>query len=233
MKAEKPDLNVEILGINQIGAERSNTLVTQSSHLAWLQDTLQENVWNRWRVTYRDVQVLDAENRLAGVLNLTTHDLGVSTNRQALAQILRNAARVVDTDQDGLPDAWERQYFGDLTPAPSDDTDADGRPHQEEFAFGTDPRLAHSGMGFLVKAVMTNQAEPAFEISFRRLAGSFLNYRFSTSDTASPWAANGATIIPGNTVVQYDGTGTSLSSFVLVPPPGAALGFVRIEAEPR
>jgi len=46
----------------------------------------------------------------------------------------------LDSDGDGLPDAWEESYFGDLTTAGRDsDSDGDGLLDREEQALGTDP----------------------------------------------------------------------------------------------
>ena len=42
-----------------------------------------------------------------------------------------------DTDGDGLPDAWETQYFIDA--APMDDPDGDGMPNVNEYLAGTNP----------------------------------------------------------------------------------------------
>ncbi len=50
-----------------------------------------------------------------------------------------------DTDGDGLQDAWEIFYFGNLSPAPGDDTEGgtgDGLTNLEEQAKGTNPTLA-------------------------------------------------------------------------------------------
>ncbi|MEM7395218.1 MAG: proprotein convertase P-domain-containing protein [Verrucomicrobiota bacterium] len=44
-----------------------------------------------------------------------------------------------DTDADGLPDAWELQYFGNLSAGPDDDPDNDGHSNLEEFMADTDP----------------------------------------------------------------------------------------------
>lgn len=44
-----------------------------------------------------------------------------------------------DTDVDGLPDAWEQQYFGTLDYVASDDPDGDGYSNAEEYEAGTDP----------------------------------------------------------------------------------------------
>ncbi len=48
-----------------------------------------------------------------------------------------------DTDDDGLPDDWEIQHFGDLTTANgSSDSDNDGLPDRDEYLNGTDPNQA-------------------------------------------------------------------------------------------
>jgi hypothetical protein len=47
-----------------------------------------------------------------------------------------------DTDGDGLPDAWEQQYFGDLNQAGGGDPDGDGATNAQEYAAGTDPTAA-------------------------------------------------------------------------------------------
>ncbi len=44
-----------------------------------------------------------------------------------------------DSDGDGLPDDWETEFFGDLSPGPGDDTDGDGRPNLQEYHHGTNP----------------------------------------------------------------------------------------------
>jgi hypothetical protein len=45
-----------------------------------------------------------------------------------------------DLDHDGLPDAWELQYFGGLTAQDGfGDPDHDGRPNLQEYQLGTDP----------------------------------------------------------------------------------------------
>ena len=49
------------------------------------------------------------------------------------------ATFAVDSDGDGLPDAWEYQYFGDLTPVGTDDPDGDGKNNLTEFLLGTHP----------------------------------------------------------------------------------------------
>ena len=45
-----------------------------------------------------------------------------------------------DTDEDGLPDAWEMTRFGSLAASGSDDSDTDGSNNRNEFLAGTDPK---------------------------------------------------------------------------------------------
>jgi hypothetical protein len=44
-----------------------------------------------------------------------------------------------DTDDDGLPDEWEQQYFSDLGEVGLGDSDGDGLINFDEYANGTNP----------------------------------------------------------------------------------------------
>ncbi|MDP0500678.1 MAG: hypothetical protein Q7P63_11325 [Verrucomicrobiota bacterium JB022] len=45
-----------------------------------------------------------------------------------------------DADNDGLPDAWELNHFGDLSATPDADDDHDGHSNDFEYLLGLDPR---------------------------------------------------------------------------------------------
>ncbi len=47
-----------------------------------------------------------------------------------------------DTDSDGLPDAWETSVFGNLAQTGAGDFDRDGLSNIDEYARGTDPKIA-------------------------------------------------------------------------------------------
>ena len=49
---------------------------------------------------------------------------------------------IIDADGDGLPDAWEQQYFGNTTYNGNDDPDGDGYTNLEEYQNGTNPTVA-------------------------------------------------------------------------------------------
>jgi hypothetical protein len=56
-------------------------------------------------------------------------------------------ARVVDANENSLPDWWEEIYFGSLTNAdPKADVDGDGADNWEEWMAGTDPTNENSSL---------------------------------------------------------------------------------------
>ena len=54
------------------------------------------------------------------------------------------AASVTDTDLDGLPDAWETQYFGNLAQTDIGDPDGDSYTNLAEYNNGTNPAVAET-----------------------------------------------------------------------------------------
>jgi hypothetical protein len=66
---------VKIFGINEVGHESGNETMCEGRDLPWLQPTTEEPVWATWGIEYRDVVLLDGENRAVAVYNLTTNDL--------------------------------------------------------------------------------------------------------------------------------------------------------------
>lgn len=70
--------------------------------------------------------------------SLTVTDTQSATDVASVTITVAN----VDSDDDGLPDAWELQYFGNLTQGPTDDPDGDGATNAEEWQEGTDPTVA-------------------------------------------------------------------------------------------
>ena len=51
----------------------------------------------------------------------------------------RNIVADEDFDQDGLPDWWELEYFGDFSCGADDDPDNDDFTNLEEYEAGTSP----------------------------------------------------------------------------------------------
>lgn len=92
LNAETTLRPIRILGINEAGQESGNATIVAGRVLPWLQDTAGANVWQQWQVTYRDVIVLDAENKRVTAFNVTNQDLSNADNYAALRAILVEAA---------------------------------------------------------------------------------------------------------------------------------------------
>lgn len=84
---------IQILGVNQIGHESGNASICNGRTIPWLQETSASPVWTPWEVTWRDVVILDQENEVAGVFNLTQHNLADSANYATLRTLLTNLAQ--------------------------------------------------------------------------------------------------------------------------------------------
>ncbi len=86
----KAALKINILGVNEVGSEGGNGVVTYGRSLPWLQEKADHSIWNSWGVLYRDVIILDGENHQVAVYNLTNQNLGISANYDSLKSLLEN-----------------------------------------------------------------------------------------------------------------------------------------------
>ena len=94
-------------------------------------------LYRRWTVTL-DGQPL-------ALINASSDFAPLPTDRGRTERIdLRLGPAPVDSDGDGLADAWEQQYFGSLNANPGDDPDGDGMNNLREFRAGTNPTDAQS-----------------------------------------------------------------------------------------
>ena len=98
LEAESPELNIQIIGINEIGHEAANDLITDGRDLPWLQDVDlnsdgQSDIWDTsWGVEFRDVIVVDASNKRLGAFNLTSNSLEAPENYDLLKQTVMHVA---------------------------------------------------------------------------------------------------------------------------------------------
>ena len=232
MKAANPDLNIEILGLNNRDDAIFNSLATSGRTLPWLQDTVQDAVWDHWGVTWRDVRILDSQNRLHAVYNLTVHDLALEANRSDLKVLFLSAAKVTDADLDRLPDDWELKYFRNLAAKPTEDFDHDGSDNFSELAFGTDPTKAESRVA--VNTQMSGAAsQRVMRVSFRRRTGPMLDYALEASSDLVRWSANSSKVTEADSPRNlFDGSGT-VEVLYEMPATVAPQAFLRVRAVPR
>ena len=233
LKAAKPDLNIEIIGINQWDEVSGNPGLTDLITFPWLQDSLITNVWASWQAVKDDLFVVDSLGRQQNRFPIGRYDLIYPTNRENLKQMLLSAAVIHDQGGDSLPDDWVQQYFGATPAGPGEDPDADGRDNCTEYAFGTNPTNPKSALPMQVKLVTTG-LRPELLVTFRRRAGSVLDYYLETSIDLVQWTpVTSATATVSAPVNLYDGTGTSEVRVTLKLAPGDPLRWVRVRAVPR
>ena len=89
---DEPSLALHLAAVNLAGLEDYTDDMGANGDLPILQDTVTDDVWGAWGAVWRDVIVLDPDNERSAVYNLTTYDLAVEANRDALKQRLRDAA---------------------------------------------------------------------------------------------------------------------------------------------
>tara|TARA_Y100000766_G_C18349809_1_gene338900 strand:- start:25 stop:291 length:267 start_codon:yes stop_codon:yes gene_type:complete len=87
-------LNVTIIGINEIGFESGNPLISSAGDMPMLQDVEAVNLWDSWAVTYRDVIIVGPDGKKVGVYNLTANNLNNDTPYAELKAMLLDAANL-------------------------------------------------------------------------------------------------------------------------------------------
>lgn len=117
-----------------------------------------------------------------------------------LIEIEGTAISSIDSDGDGLPDDWEKFYFGDLSAKPDADADNDGASNRAEFLSGTDPKNPQSVFRIIDSAFNSNGTA---RLRFSIVASH--NYRVETSDNLISWhAANGTLSYPAAGEAQWN-----------------------------
>lgn len=86
---------IQIVGVNQDGHQLDDYDETgafcDGRDLPFLEENAGDEVWSLWKVTYRDVVVIDGNNEVIDVYNLTDNDLSDTANYEALKDILATA----------------------------------------------------------------------------------------------------------------------------------------------
>jgi hypothetical protein len=104
----------------------------------------------------------------------------------------------LDTDQDGMPDAWERAHGldpGSATDAMAD-TDGDGLVHVDEYRAGTNPRDATDALKLSVAA----PANGSVPLRFRGIPGRSYVLEARGWVSAEPWIVVGGPWTPAEAV---------------------------------
>ena len=93
LEESHPELEIKLLAINQINAENGVNNFNEGHSLPMVQDSTTEGIWTSWQGSWRDVYILDNNNQLIEVFNLTMYNLQDSNNYNALKEKLISAAQ--------------------------------------------------------------------------------------------------------------------------------------------
>ena len=70
-----PNLPIQILAVNGIGYSSGIGSLSSIHTLPMIEDTSADQVWSQWGAVYRDVMILDGNNEVSSVFNLTTYNI--------------------------------------------------------------------------------------------------------------------------------------------------------------
>jgi hypothetical protein len=99
----------------------------------------------------------------------------------------------IDTDADGMADAFEYQYFGGLGALPAVDTDGDGISDRQEYLDGTSPLSLTSGLR--ITAFATNNSGLTCPLKWTSTVGRL--YAVEINHTLEPldWSDSGLGVV--------------------------------------
>jgi len=124
------------------------------------------------------------------------------------------AGEAVDSDGDGMDDAWEIAHFDTLAANPGEDPDGDGMTNLQEFLAGTNPR---DGSSLLALQAFQSLTTGAVHLVWPSVPG--VRYQVEARETleGSPWTALGAAAShPGATATLIDANPPATTRFYRV-----------------
>ncbi|MDG1702151.1 MAG: S8 family serine peptidase [Opitutae bacterium] len=116
-----------------------------------------------------------------------------------------NLRKIVDTDEDNLPDWWEIEHFNTLVHTNAQDNDNDGYTNQEEFLSKTNPMLPFDTPNFKSQLLLDNLliTDTTLEFDFKTYPG--YQYQIQSTDSlGNPW----------QTQATYNGDGAPIKSTI-------------------
>ena len=219
-------LPADIIGLNLATAGQSS-LMYAGKPLSWVRDTAAAGVQTAWAAAYRDVIVIDPLNHRVGTYNLTTYSLAVAENKAQMKSMIAAAATPADTDNDKLPDYWERWAFGDLSRNGAT-TGTNGLKTLHHWAHcSTAPA---TGIITGLPGIYFTSPENYFSVFYTRRRGTAFGLTVlpEFSPTLTSWTTTGHGYEEWGIKPRYDGSGgetVEWHSTVPAPQP-----FVRIKA---
>jgi len=145
------------------------------------------------------------DQRIARILNNTTAVPALVGKTVEGGRL--DLLKMIDTDNDGLPDWWETENFGSLAQAAADDPDGDGFNNLAEFRSGTNPRSPTSHLA--ISSVTSSGADMLLGFP----GNAEQRYQIEWSNTLSPpWTPLGAPVTGTGGTIQITDPGAMQSS---------------------
>lgn len=128
-----------------------------------------------------------------------------SLNNKVSSGGMVNLRKIVDTDEDSLPDWWEMEYFGTLFFDNIQDTDNDEYTNQEEFLFKTNPLISSDAPYFKNRLSLNNLQVADSTLEFNFIANPGYQYTIESTDSFGNSWQNQAT---------YNGDGNPIKATI-------------------
>ena len=90
-----PELDIKIFGINMSGTASGTASFGTNHTLPMVQDDFSLGIWSDWGAQWRDVYILNENNELVFVYNLTQYSLSDATNYDTLQQYFIDFAQAI------------------------------------------------------------------------------------------------------------------------------------------
>ncbi len=133
-------------------------------------------------------------------------------NENMDAFVLRLSAG--DSDSDGMDDAWEMTYFGNLSHTGAEDSDGDGATDLQEFKAGTEPI---AGTSVLRVLTLSSVVSGRVVIFWRATPGKTYQVEYKNAASDGSWAQlNGPIAAEASTASQFDNAPSGTHRFYRV-----------------
>jgi len=164
---------------------------------------------------------INFESNGAPKVNLQTGKLDGSVFSANCGWIsLSNASAVVETDTipggtdsngNGLPDAWERIYFGALGVNPNADPDGDGMSNKEEYLAGTNP--TNSADKLKITSFASSSGGTNVTLAWSSVISRYYLIQKTTNLASQVWTDSGAgVIVPAGSSTSHPLTDTFVTN---------------------
>lgn len=145
--------------------------------------------WVQFEQTHGKPKIDGVTGRFSGYAwSATCGWINLGENTSNFVQTAR--IEILDSDGDGMDDAWEQDRFTDLTTAgPGTDFDEDGMDDLDEFASNTNPKDA--GSFLRVRLLASTPTANTYQLEFDSSPARFYHIEIRPSLTGGSWADSG------------------------------------------